>query len=118
MSYDIYFEDTEGNTLRLPDDFEQPKGGTYAIGGTTEAWLNITYNYAPFFRSVFGPDGIRSLYGKTGKEVTPDLERAVEILGTDRDQDYWNPTEGNAGAALNGLLQMAKVLPEGIIKGD
>jgi len=48
MSYDIYLNDADGETLNLPSRHVL-KGGTYALGGTSQAWLNITYNYAPFF---------------------------------------------------------------------
>ena len=42
MSYDVYLEDpTTGRTV----EFEEPhhsRGGTYVLGGTKEAWLNVT----------------------------------------------------------------------------
>lgn len=93
-------------------------GGTYPVGGTDEASFNITYNYAPIFRRVLGPDGIRGLYGKTGAECEPLLSAAVEQLGTDRDPDYWTATDGNAGAALARLLSWAVQHPDGVFDGD
>lgn len=59
MSYDIELcEPIGGEVIQ----FETPhmiRGGTYAINGTREAWLNITYNYGKHYRRVFGKDGIR-----------------------------------------------------------
>ena len=44
------------------------RGGTYAIGGSTELWLNITYNYSHYYSEAH-EGGIRSIYGKTGLET-------------------------------------------------
>ena len=118
MSYDIYLNDPiTGATI----EFEEPhqmKGGTYAIGGTTEAHLNITWNYGGHFRRVLGDGGIRSIYQKTGADTIPVLQYAAEQLGDDTDEDYWKPTEGNAKAAILQLLAMAKMRPDGVWEGD
>lgn len=119
MSYDIYLgEPGSGDTI-IFDESHDITGGTFALGGTDEAWLNITYNYAKFYYEHIDPKtGIRSLYGKTGKEVIPVLEKAIKALGTETDKDYWKATPGNAGAALQGLLIFAKARPDGIFNGD
>lgn len=101
-------------SLRNPDD-EQPlilavahsEGGTYALGGTDEAVLNVTYNYARFFN-------FRALDSKTGEASIPLLEAAVEELGTERDENYWASTSGSAGYACSILLKWAREHPEGI----
>ena len=98
------------------DAFED--GGTYCVGGTDEASLNITYNYGGIFRRVLGDGGIRSLYSKTGAEMAPKLREAVAALGEDRDDDYWRATDGNAGAALARLLKWADQHPDGVFDGD
>ena len=49
MSYDIYLRDRVTKETVHFDTPHQMAGGTYAIGGTTEAWLNITYNYAQWY---------------------------------------------------------------------
>jgi hypothetical protein len=118
MSYDVRFE--IGGELVVLDERHQFGGGTFAVGGTNEAWLNITYNYGGHFRATLGhDDGIRSLYGKTAAELIPVLERAVAELGTERDDDYWAPTKGNAGAALSDLLGIARLAPaEAVLRGD
>lgn len=119
MSYDISFQDAgTGNTVHLEDP-HQLKGGTYALGGTTEAWLNITYNYSDYYYELWPNNGINSLYGKTAGECIPILEDAVEKLGTERSDDYWEPTRGNAGAALMDLLELARGVPlDAVVNGD
>ena len=81
MSYDISLTDpVTGETLQL-DAPHHMRGGTYAVGGTTEAHLNVTWNYATHYYRVFTPaplrpgvdpyhakdggtvGGIRSIYG-------------------------------------------------------
>ncbi len=122
MSYDIELRDpVTKETLQL-DAPHHMRGGTYAMGGTTDAHLNVTYNYAPHFRKVFGDSGgetgIRKLYGMTRAESIPVLERAISELGDDTDPDYWKPTEGNAKRALVQLLALAKMRPDGVWAGD
>jgi hypothetical protein len=118
MSYDIKLCDpVTGNTLHA-DSPHHMRGGTYCLGGTTELWINITYNYSPHFWRVMGENGIRSLYGKTGAEVIPLLEEAIVQLGDDVDPDYWKPTEGNAKQALCALKAMAQSRPDGVFQGD
>ena len=118
MSYDISLcEPVGGNVIQF-DAPHQIKGGTYAMGGTTEAWLNVTYNYSKHFYDTMGEKGIRTVYGKTGAEVIPILKQAIAKLGDDIDADYWKATEGNAKRALSGLLAMAEMRPDGIFSGD
>ena len=134
MSYDIYLKDPNtGETIELKEPVDL-RGGTFAVGGTTEAWLNVTYNYSKHFRRVFGDEnaelsdwdtlfgggdtGIRRIYGLSGKESIPVLEKAISMLGTDTDTDYWKSTEGNARKALENLLILAKAAPYGIWKGN
>ena len=120
MSYDIRLKDrVTGKTLAL--DFpHQIRGGCYAVGGTNEAWLNVTYNYADIFYrdDVLGKDGIRSIYGKSGAESIPMLQKAISVLKDDATNDYWEATEGNAKKALYGLLAFAQLRPDGVWDGD
>ena len=119
MSYDISLCDPVTKEVLLLESPHQMRGGTYAIGGTKEACLNVTYNYAPHFRRVFGSkDGIRTIYGLTGAESIPILKKAMEQLKDDVDPDYWEPTEGNAKRALAGLLALALLRPDGVWEGD
>ena len=118
MSYDISLLDPVTKEVIEFDEPHQMKGGTYAWGGTKEAWLNVTYNYAKHY-SGFGENGIRSIYGMTGAESIPVLEREAAKLANDVDEeDYWNATEGNAKRALLQLVALAKMRPDGIWDGD
>lgn len=121
MSYDISLCDPVTHETLEVDDTHFVAGGTRPIGGTKELWLNITYNYGMYFRrdDVLGRKGIRSIYGKTGAESIPMLEKAISALGDDvDDSDYWHATEGNAKRALYGLLAFAKMRPDGVWDGD
>lgn len=114
MSYWVYLEDENEKTLEVENHTE---GGTYAMGGTNEAELNITYNYCKFYYPLIDKDnGIQYINGKKAKDVINRLENTVDKLGTKRDLDYWKPTEGNAGFAINILLGWAKEHPEGIFR--
>lgn len=111
MSYDISLCDPVTHETLEVDDTHFVAGGTRSIGGTKELWFNITYNYGKYFRrdDVFGSNGIRSIYGKTGAESIPMLEKAISALGDDvDDSDYWNATEGNAKRALYGFAGVCK----------
>lgn len=101
MSYWIYLESDA--PLEVANHSE---GGTFALGGTNEPELNVTYNYAKHF------DYRGELHGKTAAESVPALEAAVAKLGTKRASDYWASTPGNAGYACNILLGWAKQHPD------
>ena len=118
MSYDINLVNPDtGDTIEL-DEPHQERGGTYAMGDSTEAWLNITYNYSPHFYHVFGDRGIRTIYGMTGENSKQVLKMAISMLGDDVNEDYWAATEGNAKKALMGLLHFAVLAPDGVWEGD
>ena len=73
MSYDIRIVDKETKMPIMLENKHDIIGGTYAVGGTRELWLNITYNYAPFFRKVFsmqGTDGIHCIDGENAASTT------------------------------------------------
>ena len=118
MSYDISLVDPITRDTLEVETPHQIRGGMYAVGGTTEAWLNITWNYAPFYYNIFGEKGIRTIYGMTGAESIPVLKEAIAKLGDDVVADYWEPTEGNAKRALHNLLALAQMRPDGVWEGD
>lgn len=118
MSYDIYLKDPVSNTIIQFDVPHQMKGGTYVVGGTPLAWLNITYNYANHYYKVFGHKGIRTIYGKTGAESIPILKEAISKLGDDVTDNYWDSTEGNAKKPLTQLIAFAQMRPDGVWEGD
>jgi hypothetical protein len=88
------------------------EGGTYALGGTEDASLNVTYNYAEVYRLL--GFSIRDLEDRKASETTAQLVALVEKLGTQQFDDYWAPTPGNAGHALSILLGWARQYPDGI----
>lgn len=118
MSYDITLNDPITKEPIEIADAHFMRGGTYAVGGTNRLWLNITYNYGFLYYRVIGEEGIRTIYGMSGAESIPILEKAIAALGDDVDPDYWEPTEGNAKRPLYQLLAMAKMRPDGIWDGD
>lgn len=140
MSYDIYLRDRVTKETVNFDTPHQMAGGTYAVGGTTEAWLNVTYNYAQWYYKdgVFpnnGEDnsGIRSIYGLSGADSIPVLEHAIKTLEnmtedlTEKEiqeykdggaRGYWTPTRANAIRPLYQLLAMAKIRPDAEWDGD
>jgi hypothetical protein len=118
MSYDIYLVHPDTLKAHHFDKKHQLTGGTYAVGGTTEAHLNITYNYASFFYKTIDADlGIRWLYDRVAKNTFETLTGAIMELGIER-TDYWDKSPGNAGAALLDLLTLGIMYPEGIWHGD
>ena len=120
MSYDIQLKDRVTGEVLKTDHPHFMRGGTYALNGTTELWLNVTYNYGRIYsrKDVLGEEGIRSIYGKSGAESIPILQKAISALKDDVSKDYWEPTEGNAKRALSQLLAMAQMRPDGVWDGD
>ena len=118
MSYDISLNDPVTNEPIEFDERHDIKGGTYCIGGTHQASLNITYNYSRHYYKTIGDKGIRTIYGISGAESIPILKKAIKQLTNDVSDDYWTPTEGNAKKALYGLLAFAQLRPDGIWDGD
>lgn len=118
MSYDIDLIDPATGKVGTISKRHIP-GGTYAIGGTTKASVNITWNYGKHYYAVMGEEGIRSIYGMTGKESIPVLIAAINKLDhTTETDDYWEATEGNARCALATLLSLAVELPDHVWQGD
>lgn len=113
MSYDLEFD---CGPLAERHDIT---GGTYALGGTTDPHLNITYNYHKTFYRLWPEDGIRHLYGMTAQEVINEINaRLPEVVG-EPDQDYWAATEGNARVALVNLRDLAALCPpDSKLSGD
>lgn len=118
MSYDIDLINPVTKKVLHLDAPHNMKGGTYALNGTREAHLNVTYNYAPHYYRVFGDKGIRCLYGMTGAESIPILKQGIKQLADDTTDNYWDGTEGNAKQALYHLLALAQLRPDGVWDGD
>jgi len=112
MSWWVSLQRNE-ETVEVP---EHREGGTYVMGGTKEASLNVTYNYGEHFRETLGGKGLWDLNGVKGRDAVPFLETAVASLGTVRDDDYWASTSGNAGFALAMLLAWARLHPDAVFR--
>ena len=82
MSYDVSLLEPKTKLTIQFDDKHQFRGGTYAVGGTDEAELNITWNYTAHIERVL-TGGIRGLYGKTGAETIGPLTMAIDLLHDD-----------------------------------
>ena len=127
MGYDIELKDPSGAPVQVDRHAE---GGTYAVGGTTNAHVSITYNYAQIYARFKTPEpwihhgeerdtfSIRWLYGRTGRETAPMLFAATQALGTQRVGSYWDANDGNAGYMLGVLLAWALQHPEAVWDGD
>lgn len=115
MSFDIYLL-KNGKPVEIERHTE---GGTYCLGGTESAELNVTYNYSQFFyESLDKKKGFRWLYKKRAKKTIGRLEKAIKELGTKQHSNYWEKTPGNAGYALSILLKWAERHPRAIWEGD
>lgn len=113
MSYDMGFD---CGPLETAHDI---KGGTFAFGGTTNPWINVTYNYAKHFYRLWPENGIRHLYGMKAKDIISEIDAVLPKLGDDEHPDYWEPTEGNAKLALKNLKALASIVPpESVLDGD
>lgn len=98
MSYSISLIDKDGS---IPKVERFCDGGTYVVGGSEEAELNVTYNYCKHF-------SFRNLNKRKAKFTIAEMGWAVQEFGTELDVDYWNPTPGNVGAAIARLLSWAR----------
>ena len=140
MGYSIYLSDPVTREVLELDEPHFMRGGMYKLGGDTELRLYITYNYSDWYYrdDTFGDKveteegstgGIRTLYGMTGLESIPLLEKVIGVL-ENLDEDlieeyrnnhegsYWVPTRENALKPLYQLLTMAKMSPDGVWQGD
>jgi hypothetical protein len=119
MSYDIFLKDPETGEYCKLKELSLLKGGTYPLGGTHLAKFNITYNYSKIFHTLFGENGIATIYGLSGSESILLLTEAIlKLENNDGETDYWLATNGNAKIALEGLLYLAGQCPTGIWCGD
>lgn len=135
MSYDIYLTDPATHDTIILDHPHQMNGGTYALGGTQEAWLNVTWNYSDWYYKdyAFGNKGIRTIYGLSGVQSIPVLEQVIKGLEDSPEElpehtiqdyeahgvtGYWVPTKTNAIKPLYQLLALARMRPDGVWEGD
>ncbi len=103
MSYDISLQNEKGEIAKVKR-FQE--GGTYQMGGSDVAELNVTYNYSEIFSIK------KELDGKSGAGTLSLLKSKVAELGTNRYKDYWAPTHGNVGYMLEILRRWAEQYPD------
>ena len=144
LSYDIYLRDPgTGQPVEVDRHLE---GGTYAIGGTTEAHLNVTWNYAFYYYAHLDEErGIRWLYEKPARQCIGRLIQAIDAIEADAEserielerlwgmyrqekyhanmskpsaENYWTPTREHAIAPLKVLLHWAIDYPDAVFDGD
>ena len=109
MGYSVRIKHRDGTDVLLPEK-HNIAGGTYAVGGTRDARLYVTYNYAGTFQRVIGGEGLRSLNGGSVKDSLAILVKAIDAIGDEQpDEDYWKPTDGNAKKALVDLKALANL---------
>jgi hypothetical protein len=100
------------------------EGGTYVMGGSEAAELNVTYNYGAPIRDVWSEDpdpqgsGVlsRLLHEKRAADAVPTLQLLVARLGTDYTPNYWEASPGNAGYTLSILLNWATQHPDAVFR--
>lgn len=92
------------------------EGGIYVFGGTTDACLNITYNYSKFYSKYLDDIGLKWLDGRKASDCIERLQAAVDTLGTEREDNYWLATCDNAGYALSILLRWAQQHPDAVFE--
>lgn len=110
VSYWVMLLDSAGDPVRVPRHWD---GGTYILGGNDLAELNVTGNYGGWISSVI-EGGIKWLDGRRAGDCVDVLRTAVGMLGTQRSEDYWAATAGNAGYALSILLAWAIQHPDAV----
>lgn len=110
MSYWVRLE-SDGTTVKV---LSHAEGGTFSLGGTDEAELNVTYNYGDIYAD-YG-FSLRDLDGKRARDVAPIMAAIVLNCGTQRHRDYWAATAGNAGHALAILYAWAMANPDAIFR--
>lgn len=89
MSYDISLKDPVTNIvaevpghLMIGGTYKadyHPETGMFTPALNTQADLNVTYNYGHYYRDTY-EKGIRAIYGKTGLESIPMLEKMIENI--------------------------------------
>lgn len=89
--------------------------------------FEVTYNYTRIIDPIFD-EALKTIYNKetkdiwalffidkTGKYMEPILKLMITKLGNDEpDEDYFICTKGNCRVALETLLKMCKLRPDGI----
>lgn len=100
------------------------EGGTYVLGGTTDADMSVTYNYSRFWIDALGPipeGSYEDLYGlgpwihgKTAQMTLPLLNAGCKRLVGEPSYDYWDACPGNARQVLEILVKWGIQHPDAV----
>lgn len=114
MSYDINLVDKDTGEYLYTNDEHNLTGGTYAVGGTKELYLNITFNYYKIFKeyNLYIPD----LDNQLVADVLSNLCSTYAEMEGEPSDNYWEATEGNAKKALKNLIALCSLAPDARIK--
>lgn len=115
MSWDISIVDPKtGETLKA-NIVHGLRGGTYAIEGTDELTLNVTYNYSNIWvdpnNETVG-EILKNLDGKEVKRTIGTLGITYMNLEGPASEDYWEACPGNARRAIADLIELAQFAEE------
>ncbi len=114
MSWWVGLEEKDTERILQVKPFEE--GGTYCLGGTDQADLNITYNYGRIYHRVIDEEnGLWTLNGLPAQAALDLLEPAILQLEDGKDSDYWAATDGNAKRPL---VMLAEWCRQAIATGD
>ena len=83
MGYSLWLENKPDGLMCKRKEPEVDLGNMLCIGGSDLMEFNITYNYSHYYYEAdgFEKDGIRTIYGKTGKQSLPLLRKlSAQIL--------------------------------------
>ncbi len=110
MSWWVGLEEFGTERILQVKSFEE--GGTYCLGGSDLADLNVTYNYGGIYRRVIDEEnGLWTLNGLSAQAALDLLEPAIVQLDNSSsiwDNDYWAATDGNAKRPLVMLAEWCR----------
>lgn len=114
MSYDISLVNKDTDEQLYINEEHNLTGGTYAVGGTKELYLNITFNYCNIYKEydLYIPD----LDNQLVVDVISKLCSVYAEMEGEPSDNYWEPTEGNAKRALKNLITLCSMAPDAKIK--
>jgi len=115
MSYDLDLCHPVTGRVLHSEEKHFMRGSIYAVGGTTQLGLAMTYNYADRLYKVIN-GGIKALDGSLAANAIPILEKAIAQLGNEMGISYWDSTDGNVKTALYQVLAICRMRPDGIWK--
>lgn len=97
MGYSLWLENKSDGRICKRKEPEVDLGTLLCVGGSDLMEVNITYNYGKYYYEVegFEKEGIRRIYGMTGKESLPYLDMLclhIRKKYYNRDKKRWKQT--------------------------